>query len=95
MLFEAQLVDSVCVKQLPEEKGGSYLRLMVVRALSPQLDIHMATPRLSTEQTVVQYISQPAAAASLLDLRRHKWTCLHYHVLSAQYQVSDEEQVAV
>lgn len=34
MLFEAQLVDSVCVKQLPEEKGGSYLRLMVVRALS-------------------------------------------------------------
>lgn len=34
MLFEAQLVDSACVKQLPEEKGGSYLRLMVVRALS-------------------------------------------------------------
>lgn len=34
MLLEARLVDSVRVKQLPEEKGGSYLRLMVVRALS-------------------------------------------------------------
>lgn len=33
-LFEALLVDLASVKQLLEEKGGSYLRLMVVHALS-------------------------------------------------------------